>query len=506
MRREACYPILLLVVLAGLFSWSVIRRQPWFGSLAGGPQQHQNVTAHALKYARIWYHEGPWSVRFGMVEHPASIEFDAFESRSPFFSFPPGLLVPIYLLSIASGNEPSLGLIMGFNLAIHAILAGVLSLLVWGLLRRLGVPPLPTLLFSVIPLVMEFLLPGPLYWHQNVYFSDQLSLLLIAVALLLEVHRPRRGLDAAQAACIFLALLTDWFSLFVACGLLVRRRIDREPIWTLGGATLGAIALYVAHLMILGITWEQLQSKILFRTGWGAGGEPYAQSFFVDFWSSHIAQGYGRGAIVLLWGCLGLFVAASIFAYRRRGSLPEGFSSLLAFFGLLLVPCFVHAYVFRNHSAVHSYTALKFSLSMALVPFIIAPLVLLKMTRADDRLVPASCLLLIMALAHVGVEQTYVTGLFVGPELSPRRATAVRDATRFEDVVFSPDFEIPAYPSYDLAYSLKRVYKIRTLEEAVCPPGGSIVVACTTDRWKTILEQGGFRLRSERDGVSFFVR
>jgi hypothetical protein len=484
MRREVASLSIVLVVLASTFAWSVVRRQPWFGALSAGPSQHQNVTAHALKYSRLWYLEGPAAMRFGMAENPASIEFSTWESRRPFFSYPPGPIVPIHALAKVSGTEPSLGLIMGLNLALQFLIAAALSAAIWLLFKPLGLGPCT--LLALIPAATEFVLPGPLYWHQNVYWADNLVAFLFAALILLEIVRTpqRRWVDVTQAAVLFAGMMTDWLTPFIAAVLFARRWVDgeRRRSWFVAAPVAAGLALYLLLLIGMEISWEQFRDKALFRTGLGAGGEGYVQSFYTDFWAGHVAAGYGRGAVVLLWSALILVVGAALHR-KRKDLLPLIWISTLA-----LAPCFLHLYVFRNHCAVHSYTALKFSIPMALVPFVLGPILLVRMFGSEPRWFPVAAALLLAAGTYAAMEVPNYHRFFIGPAASTGElGSAVRAHSKFEEVLFSPDFEIPSYPSWELAYSMKRVYKVATPSDVSVPPGAKPVMVfrkSPDDRWK----------------------
>lgn len=108
MRGPAPYILSLILIASAVFGWSVWLRSPWFGRLFPGVHQHQNVSAHALKYARQWHEEGAFALRFGLFENPRSIEFPTLQSREPSYSFPPGSILPVHLAAELAGVEPTM--------------------------------------------------------------------------------------------------------------------------------------------------------------------------------------------------------------------------------------------------------------------------------------------------------------------------------------------------------------------------------------------------------------
>ncbi|QUV78575.1 hypothetical protein [Chloracidobacterium thermophilum] len=85
-------------------------------------------------------------------------------------------------------------------------------------------------------------------------------------------------------------------------------------------------------------------------------------------------------AFVALAGCLLLGGWWWRQAARNQAPLP-GVVSGVALAGwtmaLITVPCFLQVYALRNHSAIHDFSALKFSLVIAVVPFVLLPVTLL---------------------------------------------------------------------------------------------------------------------------------
>ncbi|MBU2524949.1 hypothetical protein KKG71_07185, partial [Patescibacteria group bacterium] len=177
--------ILLLIILCGTFAYSVKVRSPWFGKLSVG--HHQWLTGSTLVFTKNWFRDGAFKSYFAMYENPKSIESPA--KRGIYASYPPGAIIPIYAISKIINKEPTPAMVMSYNLANQFFITLLLIATVFIFLRRLGLPLFYTFLFSLIPLATELFLPAPMYWHQNVFFSDQAVILPFIFFIFLEILR-----------------------------------------------------------------------------------------------------------------------------------------------------------------------------------------------------------------------------------------------------------------------------------------------------------------------------
>jgi len=121
--------ILLILLTLSIFIYTVLIRSSWFGVLS--PGHHQWLTGHAILHTKNWYNEGALKLRFGFFENPNSVEFPTLESRVFYFSYPPGALIPIYLISKLIAQEPNPALVMAYNLSNHFFITLFLSLTIF---------------------------------------------------------------------------------------------------------------------------------------------------------------------------------------------------------------------------------------------------------------------------------------------------------------------------------------------------------------------------------------
>jgi hypothetical protein len=502
---------LLFTFTCTVFSYTLEARRPWFGKLS--PEHHQWLTGSTVKFAKNWWREGALKLKFTMFENPASAEFPTLDSRDAYISYPPGTIIPIYIAARLTGREPGPSLVMSYNLLNHFLIALFLGLIVLVILLDVGFGVPCSLVFALIPITLELLMPAPLYWHQNVFFSDQAVMLPIVLFLFLEALRDsspggkaplngyaRRSVSTLQVLVFFYGVLTDWLFLFIAAAVFIKRVLCGEYgkrvkgllvrtllFWLPASAALAVFALQLSffHYDIVG--------KFLFRSGMSPEGSSYAAGFFRTFWNGHVAEGYGRPAVYLLWFSCGvcvLLLLRSLYGYFSKRGKDEHSRKIIYMAAVFTLPFFVQVYAFRNHATIHDFSALKFSLTLAVVPFVLLPCALLlyldkvvgargrertetggrrsrrrnEKSPARQTRVLAAVTLLVVVAVYAGSEfprhreffpepGDYATEIFIAGNVS------------YEDVVFSAQYEIPANPPQQLSYSMKRVYKVESVDE-----------------------------------------
>lgn len=488
--------VLLLVALAsGIFSYTVGIRSLWFGVLSDG--HHQWLTGSALKFSKNWYRDGAVKLDFLMLERPRSIETPTIHSRHPYLSYPPGTVIPIYLLARLTRHEPSPPMVMDYNLATQLFIALTLGLLVYGFFRSQGFRPLPAFLFGCIPEQLYLLLPAPLYWHQNVFFSDQAVMPYFALFIALEVlafapQWPRAHWSARllQAVVMFLGVFTDWFFIPIV-GVVFFKRLVRGQLgrrfWRVIGASL---AFGAPGLLALFLFWLQLHSQgggmwgIFYARAGLAPHDPYVKVFWHAFWEMYITLAYGVHAIVLLWGSLAVVLLAAgwgaVQTLRRRPVAPR-FAAATALAAMLLVPCFIQVYILRDHSSIHDFSALKFAVPVAVVVFCLMPFMAWIALAAIPRRLgvagrPAMApwgrrAAFVWALGWWGISAMYVWPLhykmymyFPLPDDQMALMGHYIDThTNYNDVLFSTNYAVTDNPPQRLSYTMKLVHKVDSL-------------------------------------------
>lgn len=507
--------ILLLIITLVVFQYTVEIREPWFSQLSDNnnhtSDHHEWLTGSTLKFTEYWYNEGPLNLKFAMVEDPKSVEFPTLSSRSPYTSYPPGTILPIYIASELLGQEPTVGLVMGYNLLNQFLIAFFLSLMIFFFLRQqLRFDIINSFLFSIIPIIIELLLPGPLYWFQNVFFSDQAVILPFVIYIFLEVIKDGISMDITensrnliflnifQNIVLFYGFLTDWFFIFIALTIYIKRIIDGEiffnkkMFWNVDMfhfikeslkywiVPLFAIFLFVLQVILVGGA-NQTISKALFRTSISNNGVEHFSSGFIIF-LGYISSNYGLLAVALIFVSLFFFILMFIYLSLGRFIRHKNIFKIkktICLMGMLLVPCVIQVIVFSNHTVMHDFSVLKFSIPLAIIPFVLLPIMIFlfsdnlfnkKIEMLNRFKVYFNLTLLIIFIISFTAASVYTVNenphykdMF--PVVNDNYSiigTSVGKNTGYNDIVFSPDFEIPENPPQQLSYSMKRVYHINS--------------------------------------------
>ncbi|MCL5037191.1 MAG: hypothetical protein M1269_08770 [Chloroflexi bacterium] len=453
--------------------------------------RHQSLTAGTVLLARHWYREGAMNMRFAMVRNPGSIEFPDLNSRGICSTYPPGAVMPVYLLSRISHNEPSPRMVYSYNLFSHFLISLLLSLTVFFFISRLTSKYSVSFLLSLIPMLLELLSPMPLYYQQNVFFADQAVLLPFALVIFLETLRMYKTqnyvIDALLWLVMFYGILTDWLFVFIGLILFLKRLLNGELGHDLRRIMANSFYFWSPFIAGLGLFLVQLYSinavtdlktRGLLRLGL-AGTRP--DNFFQSFWLEYVKGGYLLAGVFILWGSLAALCCVLVFILLNRKRAGTDFyfrtaveaASLAA---VALLPCFLQVYTLFEHSYYHEYAALKFSIPMAIVPFVLIPVSLIaifyyyyggkKLSGGNmPALKFAPYLLLVLAGFYVFLIHGRFVYYFPGADNSYKTVGEFIDKnTGYKDIVFSFTDEIDGNP-VPLSYSMKRVYKIKNISD-----------------------------------------
>lgn len=486
----ACLGIIL--VSSTIFIYTVLIRHEWFGNYT--ENDHEWLTGSTLKFSGNWYREGPWNIKFGMLENPRSPEFTNLWSRGYYISYPPGAVVPVYLLSVLINKEPSVSLVMAYNLLNHLLISIILGLTVFFFIRSLKLDLYIAFFFSLAPVLLQLLMPEPMYFHQNSFFADQAVILPFVLVIFIEVMRDnfegkkRRYLDILQALVFFSGILTEWLFIFVIAFIYIKRLISGEfPFDRKAGLIKQSLVYFTAPgiailLFLLQILWifdanigkaiEGYANLFRVRVGVGAVNET-STGAYLEMISGHISNGYGRPGFWLI-SASALFVIAGT-AYLLGAKIfskaiqPE-IRKIILLALIIVGPCLTQIYLFKNHSAVHSFSVLKLSVVLSMVPFVLLPLFLAflitKFVNVNTQKIMEIMLVPVLVVFGFYVVNTHPQFRDFFDQNDPRNydfAAAVKRNTNANDVVFSPDMEIPENAPQQLSISMKRVYVAESL-------------------------------------------
>ena len=479
-------------------------------------------TASTLTFVNNWLQEGIWNLRFGLFHAPRSIEVTDFEQRFFYPAYPPGAMLPIYLLfrvvdsigfidDFAVKRSQQLLAVIAYNYLLHLLLTVLLCATVFLFLRSINFDRCNSLILACIPAVIQFHNAHSLYWHHMLYTFDQAVLLPYVAFIFLEVLRRVEVSRAVaitgrslQVLLLFYGVLTDWLFLFVALTVYVLRIINKEIVWPRSSvatmrfvghsllfflpvvAALVLWVLQVSHFSdqnIFAIFGKEgveatssysLVDALLFRTGLDSGIESYLHYLLRAFFT-WLRDGYGISGVVMLFTTFYLCVRGHAIS-SNRDTAPD--RSVASFYTMLFLPCLLYNLFFLHHAWNHVFSALKFSLALS-VAFVLLPLLLLWLqgkptnlvsarvaNRVDIYATTAISLFLMVFYVYLQIyDSKPLTHFFSTPDFRFLvMGEYIRENTSYEDVMFSDGLLMPIQPPQAMSLSGKRVYWANNLD------------------------------------------
>lgn len=461
---------------------------------------HNWPICDTIRFTKNWVAESPLALRFAFFENPRSIEFPTLATRWFYPSFPPGNIIPVYIISKLTGHQPTPALVMSYNLLNHFLITLFLSLTVFLFLRSIRVQYTYSCLLSIIPIFVYLFMPGTLYYHQNVYFHEQAVILPFVLFIFLEVlldvvksKRAKATVKILQAFVMFFGILVDWLFLFITIAVYVKRAVTGEfgkKFWAflkrsfffLAPAML-ALCLYLTQLAVLSGFGISLWRKILFRVGLSRDVSKYTKDF-PKMIARHMSLLYGKiSAVLLAITCFAVIAALVYLTVKliRKKHVDGPLARTVALAGIIVVPCVVHPLVFRGHVVFHDYSVLKFAVVLSAVTFVLLPLMAILFLRSGHgekastlnraymnrkRMINVTVVIVLLLFA-IGLS---VSQLVDFRRMFPKAQDFniekfVGANTDYNDIVFSPYYQIPMEPAQQLSFSMKRVYLFSSIDD-----------------------------------------
>jgi hypothetical protein len=495
-------PVTVAVMLVSVcFGYTVFFNNAFTGYEAQGA--HIWLSASTVKFVNNWLKEGPLNLRFIMYEYPDSIEFNNLAERGAYISYPPGAMIPPYILArLLHRAEIQISFIKQFLKFKFLFDTLMVSLIVYSIfrqilrLRRRGMAAL----VSAVLAISWMCLPLNLYYLRNVYFSDQCIISVVLFFILLEIHDGCFSQKSTKAFLryIYFALkflvslygvLTDYYFLFV---LFISWLVKIVPIlketksikntvlasFVYVLPVLSGISLFVLQITTVpdwrNIILNKMNYRMFSSVGWNGGNKIIA---IVNSFRGHYSL-----AAPLMAALVVLFVYIFV---KRRGD--ETFlSKYKALFNIMLivyVPPILQVLVLQHHSVIHEFSMLKFALPVILGTLTV-PLLMLELERIPANAefaihiengndlrkitIPVlhSCVIIISILLCGLINMNrYYFSLRIGEPESFERENLIRANYNFNDVYFSFTESINANPPQYLAISKKLIYKIDDISE-----------------------------------------
>lgn len=488
--------VILFVVVTVMFAISVNMRSDYKDYVA--TEHHHHLTATAMAFTNNWLDDGMINDHFAMMANPKSVEFASLKDRSFYDSYPPGCIVPLYALAKVSGaKEIHFGFVQRWDLFIQYMTTLLLAFFIYLIILKLGSGMIYTIAgiaAALIPTVINLFMPAPFYFFHSVYFSDQAVLLPFMMTIFIELLReylkdgkPRTALNIIEAVVIFAGTVTDYLFLCLLLVIYVKRLLLGEisvksiKKWFIGSLKFAAPAIIALGLFVLQIFINgpvRIFTMLKFRTG-VSDDSGWTEAFGRVFWKDYIIRGYGANADIILKASLIVVLAAvAVYIAARliKGYKNDRLKLLISMTAIVIIPCFMQVYLLRNHSAIHDFSSLKFSLVYAVVPFVLIPAMAaeaLKKVLADDyrKYVYGAAVICLAAVCCVTTYKTHKANAkdYFPPAVSEYQTVGafLRENTDFSDVVFSYDYAIDDANNcpQKIAHSKKRVYQITDMAQ-----------------------------------------
>ncbi len=460
---------LALAIVTLAFAFSVQLRRPAFARPLS--YYYEWLTASTIKYTTSWLQDGPWAVRFAMLEYPKAVDRESIDQRTVYASYPPGQVFPIYFLSLMRGQYPGPALVETWNLFTHFITVLACFLLVYLMLQSIG-PYASCLLAAVAGLIQIFITPA-LWFQQNVYGPDTAVILPFALFVLFlfiaRLHRPGWFIVLALFFISFYGCLTDWFFVVVAgviCAYYLFALIRKRPN---SGRIFLAVALGSALAMIF-FLW-QLMELDAFGQLISTYGRRTSSKLVLETTGMSTARGIRLNFVTLYgrafcwWSIFVILFPLFLLPWRKLRQYLFGLESDYCFsLGIILLPCLLHTALLPQHAAIHNFSVLKYTIPITVLTVLLFAWLWEALWRLSKSALIFICVGLLLCLGAVMILPVWLDlyGGIAGycTERDIRKGLAVRFTLGPDEVAVSPDFEIVANPPQALAYSLRSVYGV----------------------------------------------
>ncbi len=480
--------VILFIFVTVMFVVSVNMRSEHKDYVA--TDHHHHLTATAMAFTNNWLDDGIFHDHFAMMANPDSVEFATLKDRSFYDSYPPGCILPLYILAKLSGTkEIDFGFVQRWNLFNQYAITLLLAFIVYLLFIKIKSKPYTGFIAAVIPTAINLFMPAPFYFFHSVYFSDQAVLLPFILTIFMEMlwtwsekEKTRKILAICEGVVIFAGMITDYLFVCLVVILYIKRLVLREISYKsflawlkdslkFAAPAIIAVALFVLQIVVNGPV--RIIDMFLFRTGM-SDTSGWTSQFERIFWKDYIANGYGANMYLILKGSL-ILVLVMIAAYfvlnKLKGYQNKKIVWLLSAAAMVIIPCFMQVYLLKNHSAIHDFSSLKFSLVLSVVPFVLIPTIIVEFIISLQKNKESKGVLgvVIIIFAIISCGAVYSSHSEKAESFFPQAVTEyqtvggfIKSNTDYNDVVFSDNYQIDDTNNcpQKIAHSKKRIYRV----------------------------------------------
>ena len=458
-------------------------------------------SASTVKYVNIWLEEGAAKMHFTACENYRSIEFQSFNDRVPFISYPSGHIFLVWLCAKIFGRTfINISFVKHLQMILFVIESLLFSSFIYVLLwkHKIG-STISRVLIPTATVVLWMLLPVNAWYLPNVFFTDQSVLLYVMLFLFLEelLYIPELKSHKYQHLfvrvlhflTIYLGILTDYYFWILAFFVFVMRItgliLEKKEVRNILNTGLGyaipvilAVGTFIVQLSFVDGWLDTLIYKLKFRTGGDDSLSAIVSRLIENFTSAFTQEQRSFMFYLFLFQFVTMIIA---FLTLEKG---KRIKTLFTNTDISLIVANYIAVAFqiimlKNHSAVHEFSMMKAGWCVAMA----APIAAVAYTRATSLgqknesgtlflgkrvapLIPAFAICLFIMILITGVPTS--TSKYIVSRDGEADYTLdefLYRNTDYNDVCFSFTNEIHYEPPMDLTISHERVYLVDDAKE-----------------------------------------
>jgi len=367
------------------------------------------TTAFTSQVLHNWWVENPVKIWFATPFYSSSVETPLLSERVLYQSWPPGAYIPIYLVGLLLGVEPTVPMINWFNAVSHGLIGIAVAFTAFNI-AKIGRFTESTSAFIAVAAALSVLVEPSLgYIFSQIYCVTTAVLLYVAFFIMLEAQsftvtepRTRSRILALQLLIIYPAFLVDWLAYTLFAFWLVLRllaiRFGFQARWSLRqwagllAMPVSAFGLYLiwrlftpgslAQRMGIFASLKELAGKVAFRMNvdtdllsFGASDYPLTFRSFLSIFAEMHSNSFFAGSLFVI---LGLALASGFFllvAHRASKSCDDRYRifAIGALLGIVLVPLYLHMIVLYQHTSIHRWAISKALFAYSLIPIALFP-------------------------------------------------------------------------------------------------------------------------------------
>jgi hypothetical protein len=447
------YPFVVLALLSCIWCAYLLK----FTLLDKNMLTHQWLAHHTILILRNWLDWNPIHYFFGLLTEPASIEANGLANRVVYTSYPPGFVLIPYMYCKLFHVYPTIRFIEIYSSINQFVTALVIGATFLNLFRKESVQTRMVAFFIAFSCYMFLFEPSVHNYYS--YLADMAVLLPVAYLCWFMTGKhlwtgfalwPKRVFLFASSLIFLFGGLTDpFFYVMAVCLLGVNlfmsmygkpehwpaQLLSFREILVVAIPCVVAVSLYVAQIAALGRIGETL-GKLKWRVGM-VKNDQYNPPF------SNFLQHFYKPDLVLF----GLLFLYSLARFRKF--------ALVIFFA-----CALQIFCFSQHSKIHSFTTVKFSMFAAFA----LPYIYIDLKKHFHRK-----MFVLVVLAYLSLTQFMATVDIARADQVDvsyvRMANRVAQIAKHNDIFISNFYDINVFPPHLMTVSKKHVWRTETRQQ-----------------------------------------